>query len=300
MHIRDTVFSLIAALLLSSSSATAASAVYVVNDNSQFGTLNLTTGAFTQIGPATPEGETGLVPGPTGSLLTLTYSGNLDSINPVTGATIVIGPTGLADCTTPASPCGPSSASTLGYLNGKIYATDFQNNLYSVNPLTGAATLIGKTGIPSVPSVPFSMNPDGSFNFYDEGIVGAGGKLFATFDAASFNPATSVNTPTIAPELYEIDPSSGLATLIGPTALGVDSMVEANGTFYAFSGVSNQVMAIDLGTGSSSIVGVIDPSAGVIAGAVSPVPEPGSATLVAIAIVLLGVWGFGRRRLPTN
>jgi len=31
----------------------------VVNDNSQFGTLNLTTGSFTQIGPATPEGENG-------------------------------------------------------------------------------------------------------------------------------------------------------------------------------------------------------------------------------------------------
>jgi hypothetical protein len=300
MQFRDTSFSLIAALLLSSSSATAASVVYVVNDNSQFGTLNLTTGSFTQIGPATPEGETGLVPGPNGSLLTLTYSGKLDSINPATGATTVIGPTGLADCTTPTSPCGPTSASTLGYLNEKIYATDFQNNLYSVNPATGAATLIGKTGIPAVPAVPFSMNPDGSFNFYDEGIVGADGKLFATFDAASFNPATSANTPITAPELYEIDPSSGLATLIGPTALGLDSMVELNGTFYAFSGVSNQVMTIDLESGSTSIVGNIDPSAGVIAGAASPVPEPRSAALVAVGIVLPGVWGFRRRRLPRN
>jgi len=169
-----------------------------------------------------------------------------------------------------------------------------------VNSATGAATLIGKTGIPAVPAVPFSMNPDGSFNSYDEGIVGADGKLFATFDAASFNPVTSANTPIIAPELYEIDPSSGLATLIGPTTLGLDSMVELNGTFYAFSGVSNQAMTIDLGSGSTLIVGNIDPSAGVIAGAASPVAEPRSAALVAVGIVLPGVWGFRRRRLTRN
>ncbi len=298
MHIRVRFFGLIVSLALSVSSARAASVVYMVNDNSQFGTLNLATGAFTQIGPATPEGETGLVAGPNGSLLTLTYSGNLDSINPLTGATTVIGPTGLADCTTPTSPCGPTSASTLGYLDGKIYATDFQNSLYSVNPVTGAATLIGKTGIPAVPSVPFSMNPDGSFNFYDEGIVGADGKLFATFDAASFNPATSSNTPTIGPELYEIDPSTGRATLIGPTALGLDSMVELNGKFYASNGVSNQVMTIDLATGNTTFAGNIDPSAGVVAGAVSLAPEPGSAALVFSGLVLSGVLLTVRRHGP--
>jgi len=48
-----------------------ADSAYVVNANSQFGTVDLGTGAFQQIGPDMPEPGTGLVPGPNGSLLTL-------------------------------------------------------------------------------------------------------------------------------------------------------------------------------------------------------------------------------------
>jgi hypothetical protein len=82
------------------------------------------TGAFQQIGPNMQEGPFGLVAGPNGSLLTLAYSGNLVSINPTTGVTTLVGPTGLADCTTPSSPCGPKSAGLIGSANGKVYATD--------------------------------------------------------------------------------------------------------------------------------------------------------------------------------
>src|ERR1700686_4071270 len=89
------IFSLALVLLPASASA---SLVYVVTGGQQFGTVDLATGLFHQIGPNTPEGEGGLVPGPNGSLLTLTLSGNLDSINPATGVTSVVGPTGLADC----------------------------------------------------------------------------------------------------------------------------------------------------------------------------------------------------------
>src|ERR1700733_10465631 len=125
------------ALVLLTTSASAGPIVYVVTGNQQFGTVNLATGAFTQIGPNTPEGEDGLVPGPNGSLLTLTFSGNLDSINPATGLTSVIGATGLADCSNfPVSPCGPTSANELAVYKGTIYATDISNNLYTVNPLT--------------------------------------------------------------------------------------------------------------------------------------------------------------------
>lgn len=291
MRVRNFLFCFAATSLLTS--FLEASSAYVVNDNSQFGTLNLSTGAFSQIGPSTSEGEAGLVPGPNGSLLTLTYSGNLDSINPVNGIATVIGATGLADCTTPASPCGTTSASTLGHLNGTVYATDFQNDLYRVNALTGAATLIGKMGIPAVPFVPFSTNPDGSFNFYDEGILGVGGKLFVTFDAASFNPATLANTAVIAPELYEVDPSNGATTVIGPTALGLDSLLATNGAVYAFSGTSNQIMTIDLENGNTSVVGDIDPSAGVIAGAVSVAPEPSPAILIFSGLTMV----IGLKRL---
>ncbi|MDQ6662930.1 MAG: hypothetical protein M3Z23_00885, partial [Acidobacteriota bacterium] len=130
----------------------------------------------------------GLVPAANGSLLTLTSSGNLDSINPATGVTTLIGPTGLADCSLTTSRCGPTSANALGGLGGTVYATDFNGDLYTVNPLTGAAKLIGSTGIPAVPAIPFTTNSDGSINFFDENLFAAGGKLYANFDAATFNP----------------------------------------------------------------------------------------------------------------
>ena len=47
---------------------------YVVTGYQQFGTIDLKTGVFHQIGPPTPEGQSNLVPGPEGRLYSLTYS----------------------------------------------------------------------------------------------------------------------------------------------------------------------------------------------------------------------------------
>lgn len=158
-----------AALFVSLSGAglTAASEqhfVYVVTSNQQFGTVNLATGAFYQIGPQTPEGQANLVWGADESLYSLTYSGNLETINPSTGQTTVIGPTGLG-----------FNAFDLAGVQGNLYATDFDNNLYAVDRRTGAATLIRATGIPADPNVPFSMNPDGTINLCDETLYGFAG-----------------------------------------------------------------------------------------------------------------------------
>jgi hypothetical protein len=62
------------AFALLSCSANASPLVYMVTGNQQFGTVDLATGAFAQIGPNTPEGDDGLLVGPNGSLLTLTSS----------------------------------------------------------------------------------------------------------------------------------------------------------------------------------------------------------------------------------
>src|ERR1700691_5052855 len=50
--------------------------VDLAGTTAQFGTVDLATGAFHQIGPYTPEPEANLVPGPHGELLSLTFSGN--------------------------------------------------------------------------------------------------------------------------------------------------------------------------------------------------------------------------------
>ncbi len=269
--------------------------VYVVTGNQQFGTIDLATGAFHQIGPNTPEALNGLVPGPNGSLFTLTFSGNLDSINPATGLTTVIGATGLADCTVLSPMCGPTSANLLGEVGGKLYATDFGNNLYAVNAATGAAHLIGHTGVPAVPAG-FPNFPDaGVLSVFDESLFGVGGKLYATFEAFTVDPATGRPVTAVIPEyLYQIDPSTGMTARLAPLGLALVTTVDVNGTFYSFKGDTSELLTLDLSNGTTRFVTNIDPAAGLIFGA-SPVPEPGSLALAGIGLAAILV---SRRRSP--
>jgi hypothetical protein len=279
------VFALIAA------EASAGPIVYIVN-GSQFGTLDLANGNFQQIGPNTPEGSTNLVPGANGSLLTLTYSGNLDSINPATGLTTVIGPTGLGDCTFPTSPCGPNSASELVGVGGIVYATDLANNLYTIDPTTGKATLLGPTGIPPLPFKLLSTNPDGSTNVYDEALFVSGGSLYATFDAITIDFSNFAMKTVIPAALYHIDPKTALATMIAPTAQNLDSALDLGGTVYAFNVATNQVVTLDLANGNTAFFSNYDPAVGLVEG-VAATPEPASIALVGVGI---GVVVLQRRR----
>jgi hypothetical protein len=297
MRVHSTLIALFA-LVLFTTAAYADTLVYIVNGSQQFGTINLATGAFQQIGPTQPEaGSFGLAAAPNGSLVTFAYSSNLYSINPATGSPTLVGPTGLADCATPTSPCGPTSSATLGNFAGKIYATDFQNNLYNVNSVTGAATLIGATGIPAIPFVAGSFNDDGTINFYDEAIFGSAGNLYETFDAFVFdlNSFTVVKT-IVAPALYQIDPSSGLGTLIGTTDLGIGAVAGVDGTYYAFNDMTGQIEGLNLANGSTSFISNFDPAAGVIQGAVPvPTPEPSSLALFGTGLVGLGAFARNKR-----
>jgi hypothetical protein len=271
------------ALSAFAASASGGSLIYVEN-GFQFGTVDLASGAFTAIGPGTPEGVTGLAHGPNGSLLTLSFSGNLESINSTNGAVSIVGATGLGDCSLLSSPCGPTSANTIAELGGKLYATDYQNKLYGLNPLTGATTAIGLTGMPGITFVPLSTNPDGSFNIFDEALFAADGKLYATFDTGTVDTATFTPTPIIDAKLYQIDPATGVATLIGPTAFGLGAGVEVNGITYAFNAPLGEVDALDLATGKTTFVSNLDPAVGIITGAATT-PEPASIALAAIGII---------------
>ena len=240
---------------------------YVVTGQQQFGVVDLETGVFHQIGPNTPEGQANLVWGTDGKLLSLTYSGNLESIDPATGATKVIGATGLS-----------YNAFDLAKVRGRLYATDFNNNLYSVDMTSGAATLIGPTGMPPDPSIPFTVNQDGTVNLCDESLYGVNGKLYATFDSFTVDPVTLAITTVVSPNLYEIDPVTGVATLIGPTMLQVGATVQANEKYYAFvlgfSGFTefgpqgtSQLFILNRQNGETEFKLNVDPSAGVIFGA---------------------------------
>jgi hypothetical protein len=111
-------------------------------------------------------------------------------------------------------------------LNGTVYATDLYSNLYTVNTTTGAATLIGATGLPECPSLISSTEVS------DETLFTADGNLYATFDGVSLTTLAVVDSP----ELYQINPATGVATPVGSTALGLDAAVQVNGHCLWFSG----------------------------------------------------------------
>jgi hypothetical protein len=236
--------------------------VYVIGDSGQFGTIDLSTGSFTAIGPGISVGTGGLIQGPGGTLLSLGFNGDLNSINPATGALSAIGATGLADCSFPTSPCGSNSANIIGKVGSNLDATDLANNLYSVNPTTGAATLIGATGIPALPFIPRGAvpgDPDGSFFIYDESLFDYGGNLYANFDTGIFDPVTFNPTSLIGPSLYQINPLTGLATTIAPTAFGLGAITNVNGTLYAFDLSLSSVVTLNLANESTSFVSDTDP-----------------------------------------
>lgn len=266
--------------------------VYVVSggpNGPEFGVVGLAHGAYRKIATTqvdgTPVSLANLVWW-NGSLLSLATSdpvaGYLVKINPATGGVTVIGPTGLG-----------YDAFDLAAANGKLYLTDFNvgggyQNLYSVDPASGTATFIGPTGVPADANAPFTNNGDGTFNLCDESFYGVGGKLYVSFDANNFVPATLqpneyAADPTVSPALYQIDPSDGSTTVIGPTYEYLGASVGANGSFYAFQGILtgfpggfpagiSELVKVDLTTGAASFVGVVDGSAGVIFGAAPAMP----------------------------
>jgi hypothetical protein len=274
-------------LALSTVAANASPLAYVLTVAGQFGTMDLSSGTLTPIGPGTAVGSGGLIPGPGGTLLTLGFDGTLNSINRTTGALTAIGATGLGDCSLPpASPCGANSANSFHKLGSTLYATDFANNLYSVDPTTGAATLIGSTGIPPLPFVPESLvpgDPDGSFYFHDESLFDFGGNLFINYDIGSFDPVTFTPTPIIAASLYQVNVTTGHATGLFPTTFGLSAITNVNGTVYGFSAATGEILNLNMGDGTTTHIGDYDLSNGLIEGAApipAPVPEPASLVLV--------------------
>ena len=94
----------------------------------------------------------------------------------------------------------PNLLQGIGERKGTIYAVDNQDNLVTINPGTAAVTLIGPTHINS-PVPPPSGSPFGSVDVFTSDTAG---DLFALDWARN---------------LYSIDPSTGSATLVGPTGL---------------------------------------------------------------------------------
>jgi hypothetical protein len=249
--------------------------VYVITGAFQFGAVNLRSGTFLPIGPGLPpDVGGGLVPGRGKTLLSLAFSGNLEAIDPVTGITSVAGATGLHDCTLPTDPYDPKCANVIGRLDENIYVTDFVNNLYSVNSATGAARLIGPTGIPPLTFVPFTANPDGSVNVYGESLFSADGKLYAYFSANAINFQTGADRILVPGAIYRINPETGHTTFVAPTNSNLTAIVNVEDTLYGFDAAAGQVVALNLRNGETTLISALDPAANIIGGATPAHPSP--------------------------
>jgi hypothetical protein len=262
-------------LALTTISASAAPFVYVVTLNQQFGTIDLANGKFQAIGSGTPDGLNNLVWW-NGSLRTLTTFptlGSLAKLNPARGEETIIGATGLS-----------FNAFDLAKLRGKLYLTDFSNNLYSVDPLTGIASPTASTGMPPDPNIPLTFNNDGTFNLCDEGLYGIAGKLYATFDSYAIDPTQTPPTVIhqyVHPRVYKVDPLTGATTVLAETDWQISAIVEVDERVYAFKAVIDgfdwnidvpiahaELDTLDLKTGRTKKIADIDPSLGPIFGAV--------------------------------
>jgi hypothetical protein len=193
---------------------------YVGLGNDLFGTVDLTTGAYTQTANLGVL-FSGIGVGPGGSIYGSKFQGStLYQVNPATGALTTIGNSSV-------------SYYDFGSTTSGVYGLDRNLNLYIVDPTTAATTLIGPTGL-HLPS-----------GFW----IGA-----STGSNTLYFTMASRNSPEI---LYSINTNTGVATEIGNTGVpNLGAMVFENGTLFAGSGASGtfSIYTLDLSTGLATLV----------------------------------------------
>jgi len=226
------------------------------NDGSEFGELDLTTGAVTDIGFAGGY-FSGLGVGPSGVLYS-GFNGGLFKVNTATGDARdqyvggTLGGTGYY--------LGSTS-------NGLLYGLEFQSSnpegigLYSINPTTGSTSLIGITGITLPPQGYFVLSglSNGSDNLY-----------FAYLS-----------------KLYQLNTSTGAATLIGsmPSGTETDGIDFQDGNLYGVQ--TSPALAIDQFSISNGLPSV-GPTAQDDFTSLTPYSVPEPATISLLAVVGIG------------
>jgi hypothetical protein len=268
-----TVLAGVAAFLLGCAGRAAADMVYVATADNEFGTVNLTTGVFTQIGTLSlPANDFifGMGFGADGNLYgvdSISPNAELYRINTSTAQLTAVGALGHSaiDATTDAS--------------GKMYAISQDANglFYTLQPPSTTTNDVGLTGIQSTGLA--AVTADGS-------------ELFT----AAFNPSTGNYA------LYSVNQSTGNATEIGDTGFSPVNGLFVQGTLYGFDFATHAIITINTATGAGTQVAAFNLPAGdsIFASATpadniaSVAPEPMSLTLLATGA--LGLLGYGWRK----
>jgi hypothetical protein len=189
-------------------SASADNYAYASDQPGDFGTMDLNTGVFTDIGNM-GENLTGMAD--VGGTLYggLYHGGSLYTVNPANGNLTVVG-------------TSAESYELFGSVGAGLYALGTDNNLYSINGTTGAATLVGPTGTTLLGGY-YGFSTGSSTLYYSDG-----------------------------PNLYTLNTTTGAATLVanmGGPNLG--AMLLEGGVLYGGEDSPNvQVVTLDGGTGA--------------------------------------------------
>lgn len=241
-------------LALSAQSGAAGPVAFASDLSRKFGTVDLASGTFTQLGASTD-----LFAGMAyfgGTLYASSYlaGGQLYSVGTASGSISPIG-----------------SASAFSYVNfgstaSGLFALDTNSNLLSINPITGAAALLGATGLNiQVGAVPSSLSNNSQ-------------TLYAT-NGTSF---------------YSLNVATGAPTLIGSTGtVRVSAMTEIDGQLYG--GVDTPAIGIAIINKSTGTATFVGGTAGLTNGfyALAAVPEPSTVLMFVSGGLLLTA--FGRR-----
>ncbi len=208
---------LIALLVMGSPNAQAQSTIYAMTQGGIFGTLNLSNGTFTQI--STPDFEPAGFAVMGANLFVAPYpTTTLNEVNLLNGNLATIGN-------------GSVDYYDFGGTTQGLYAVGTDQNLYSVNPATGASTLIGPTGL-------------------------GGGGFQALSSGATVLYSTAPDTQGENTLLYSINTATGAATEIGNTGIAADvsSIGFAFGQLYAAE-QSGNYYTLNTSTGAATLIG---------------------------------------------
>ncbi len=248
---------------------------YVTTTSQAFGTLDVNTGAFTQLGTSGSYleglGESG------GDLYGISSAGaggattnELYRINTANGALTPVASTSV-------------SIIEFGSTTSGLFGLGFgYTDLYSINPVNGVATLLGPTGISTQTTSGISV---GANSLY-----------------------LMISSPSSS-KLYSLNTSTGASTLVGSSSPGVclKSMAYEDGTLYDASGycfLGSKTFTVDPANGNSSFLanvsgfGDLNGMAPVLAPSGPSTPEPKTTFLLGVGLMTtaLAVWIPSRAR----